>query len=346
MTTSRSNRASCRKTIEIAQSRVEGFNFDIRKRVVEFDDVINKQRETIYAERDKVLHNEDLTETVQAFLDDEVDALVETHLVGEDPDDWNLDALSGGARRDGSDRRRHLGRRALGARTRDAISTTSASSPTTAGGEGSRGRRGGLGDGRAARPHPDDRLALGRAPDRARRHAPGHRPPGLRPAGPAQRVQSRGVPALRRAARPDPPRRRVVDLPGHGQPPARPSGGDPAVAASLARGAALGGGNGSTARVARTGDGRIERGPSRVPRLPSGHGPRGSGGVERRPCGRADGEADARIARRRGRLGGRAAPAPGERRPRPASPRRGARIGRNDPCWCGSGAKYKKCHGR
>ena len=36
---------------------------DMRKRVVEYDDVINKQRETIYAERDKVLHNEDLTET-------------------------------------------------------------------------------------------------------------------------------------------------------------------------------------------------------------------------------------------------------------------------------------------
>jgi len=42
------------KTIESAQSRVEGFNFDIRKRVVEFDDVINLQRETIYEERDKV----------------------------------------------------------------------------------------------------------------------------------------------------------------------------------------------------------------------------------------------------------------------------------------------------
>ena len=61
------------RTIETAQSRVEGFNFDIRKRVVEFDDVINKQRETIYAERDKVLHNEDLTETVRAFLDEEID---------------------------------------------------------------------------------------------------------------------------------------------------------------------------------------------------------------------------------------------------------------------------------
>ena len=62
------------KTIESAQSRVEGFNFDIRKRVVEFDDVINKQRETIYAERDKVLHNEDLTDTVRAFLDEEIDS--------------------------------------------------------------------------------------------------------------------------------------------------------------------------------------------------------------------------------------------------------------------------------
>ncbi len=82
------------KTIESAQSRVEGFNFDIRKRVVEYDDVINKQRETIYAERDKVLNNEDLTETVQTFLDDEIDSLAESHLVGEDPGEWNLDGLS------------------------------------------------------------------------------------------------------------------------------------------------------------------------------------------------------------------------------------------------------------
>jgi preprotein translocase subunit SecA len=82
------------KTIENAQTRVEGFNFDIRKRVVEYDDVINKQRETIYAERDKVLHNEDLTETVRAFLDDEIETLVEGHLVGEDVADWDIDGLA------------------------------------------------------------------------------------------------------------------------------------------------------------------------------------------------------------------------------------------------------------
>jgi preprotein translocase subunit SecA len=82
------------KTIESAQTRVEGFNFDIRKRVVEYDDVINKQRETIYEERDKVLRNEDLTDTVQAFLDQEIDTLVDVHLSAELPmEEWNMAAL-------------------------------------------------------------------------------------------------------------------------------------------------------------------------------------------------------------------------------------------------------------
>ena len=81
------------KTIESAQSRVEGFNFDIRKRVVEYDDVINKQRETIYAERDKVLRNEDLTETIRAFLDDDLREIVERHL-GEPSDPVTEDGLT------------------------------------------------------------------------------------------------------------------------------------------------------------------------------------------------------------------------------------------------------------
>jgi preprotein translocase subunit SecA len=81
------------KTIESAQSRVEGFNFDIRKRVVEFDDVINKQRETIYAERDKVLRNEDLTDTVRAFIEDEIEAMADQFLSAAAPDDWNIEGL-------------------------------------------------------------------------------------------------------------------------------------------------------------------------------------------------------------------------------------------------------------
>jgi preprotein translocase subunit SecA len=81
------------KTIENAQTRVEGYNFDIRKRVVEYDDVINKQRETIYAERDKVLRNEDLTETVRTFLDEELETVVDQYLPGEHVDDWDFEGL-------------------------------------------------------------------------------------------------------------------------------------------------------------------------------------------------------------------------------------------------------------
>jgi preprotein translocase subunit SecA len=81
------------RTIESAQTRVEGYNFDIRKRVVEYDDVINKQRETIYAERDKVLNNEDLTDTVRSFVDAEIEALVDSHMVGSEHD-WDFDGLA------------------------------------------------------------------------------------------------------------------------------------------------------------------------------------------------------------------------------------------------------------
>src|ERR1035437_1976031 len=83
------------KTIEGAQTRVEGYNFDMGKRVVEYDDVINKQRETIYEERDKVLHNEDLSETIESFVDQEIDALVDSHLPpSQQIDDWDIEGLA------------------------------------------------------------------------------------------------------------------------------------------------------------------------------------------------------------------------------------------------------------
>jgi preprotein translocase subunit SecA len=83
------------KTIESAQSRVEGYNFDIRKRVVEYDDVISKQRETIYEERDKVLRNEDLTDTIEEFVDQEIDILVDKYLsTAAAPKDWDYAGLA------------------------------------------------------------------------------------------------------------------------------------------------------------------------------------------------------------------------------------------------------------
>ena len=213
------------RTIESAQSRVEGFNFDIRKRVVEFDDVINKQRETIYAERDKVLNNEDLTETIQAFLDEELEALAAVNLAGDDTGEWNLDALSHALEVMGltgpgtsADELWDLGsREAIVEHLRELADAASR-------GQGRRGRRDRLGDGRAPRPDPDDRLALGRAPDRARRHAPRDRAAGLCPAGPVERVPPRGLRAVRGAARADPARRGLDDLPGDDHPPATARG--------------------------------------------------------------------------------------------------------------------------
>ncbi len=81
------------RTVENAQSRVEGYNFDIRKRIVEYDDVINKQRERIYEERDKVLHNEDLSETVLAFVEGELAGVIDSH-VGEVESEWDIEGLS------------------------------------------------------------------------------------------------------------------------------------------------------------------------------------------------------------------------------------------------------------
>lgn len=68
------------RAIEQAQQRVEGYNFDIRKHVVQYDDVMNTHRDVIYSERDKVLNGEDLRETVLTMVRDEVESLGESFL--------------------------------------------------------------------------------------------------------------------------------------------------------------------------------------------------------------------------------------------------------------------------
>jgi len=65
----------------------------MRKRIVEYDDVINKQRERIYEERDKVLHNEDLSETVLAFVELELGGVIDAHL-DEAQSEWDFEGLS------------------------------------------------------------------------------------------------------------------------------------------------------------------------------------------------------------------------------------------------------------
>ncbi len=81
------------KSIESAQMRVEGYNFDIRKHVLEYDDVVNKQREVIYAQRRQVLTATDLRDQVLRMVREEVARLVAAHAPGPEPEDWDLRGL-------------------------------------------------------------------------------------------------------------------------------------------------------------------------------------------------------------------------------------------------------------
>ena len=276
------------RTIESAQTRVEGYNFDTRKHVVEYDDVINRQRETIYRERDRILRSSNLGPTIEAMLDEEVGSLVADHTGTEYATEWNRDGLKAQLTTmvpsltdaDLRDDRR-------GARWRRAGRDAHRSRARTVRGQARRGRRGGHRRPRAPGPAAGDRLALGRAPDGGRRHAPRHRPAGVLAARPAQRVQDRGVPDVRRAEGDDPARRDPHDLPGDRPDPAtqqRP------VARNVVEGRASIGDSGS-----------------------------------------AGGAATATV------VAGNGNGAP--------VARSGPKVGRNDPCWCGSGKKFKKCHG-
>ena len=81
------------KTIESAQAKVEGRNFNIRKSVLEFDDVMNRQREVIYSQRDQVLDGENLRDTIISMIEDTVAGTVDEYLPHEDKDNWNLKGL-------------------------------------------------------------------------------------------------------------------------------------------------------------------------------------------------------------------------------------------------------------
>jgi preprotein translocase subunit SecA len=77
-----------------AQVKVEGRNFDIRKRALEFDDVLNNQRNKIYEDRRRILEKGDVRETILDFLHEEAEALLEANAPSPDPEEWNLDKLA------------------------------------------------------------------------------------------------------------------------------------------------------------------------------------------------------------------------------------------------------------
>jgi len=77
------------RVIEQSQHRIEGANFDVRKHLLEYDDVLNKQREQIYSQRDRIFVKEDLSEDINALLETEVKHRVEAGLADEEGP-WKL----------------------------------------------------------------------------------------------------------------------------------------------------------------------------------------------------------------------------------------------------------------
>ena len=81
-------------TIENAQKRVEGRNFGIRKNVLQYDDVMNRQREIIYQQRNQVLDGDDMKDSILKMIDDTINNTVDLYLSADAlHDDWDMNSL-------------------------------------------------------------------------------------------------------------------------------------------------------------------------------------------------------------------------------------------------------------
>ena len=80
-------------TLESAQKKLEGRNFEIRKNVLKYDDVMNQQREIIYGQRRKVLDGEDISTEMHKMLRENIDSSCAQFLAGDVKDDWDFGAL-------------------------------------------------------------------------------------------------------------------------------------------------------------------------------------------------------------------------------------------------------------
>jgi preprotein translocase subunit SecA len=77
------------RTIEQAQQKVEGMNFDFRKHLVEYDDVLAKQREIVYSDRNRILHGENVRDMMMGLVEDEIAELVDANCPGQHSDEWD-----------------------------------------------------------------------------------------------------------------------------------------------------------------------------------------------------------------------------------------------------------------
>jgi preprotein translocase subunit SecA len=89
------------RVIENSQRKVEAHNFDIRKNLLEYDDVANDQRKVIYEQRNELMATDDISDTIRAIRVDVVNAAIDTHLPpGSLEEQWDLDGLSAALARD------------------------------------------------------------------------------------------------------------------------------------------------------------------------------------------------------------------------------------------------------
>jgi preprotein translocase subunit SecA len=88
------------RAIETAQKRVEAHNFEIRKHLLEYDDVMNTQRKIIYSERRKLLEGEDIREVIEGMMEEVLDGILELY-TSEDtyPEDWDMVGLAEAVKR-------------------------------------------------------------------------------------------------------------------------------------------------------------------------------------------------------------------------------------------------------
>ena len=81
------------KAFENAQTRVEGHNFEIRKHLVQYDDVVNRQREIVYGERSKALGSENLKPAIKSMVMDEISDVFDSTIGNKEKFEWNVDDL-------------------------------------------------------------------------------------------------------------------------------------------------------------------------------------------------------------------------------------------------------------
>ena len=358
------------KSIVSAQGQVEGQNFEIRKNVLKYDEVLNNQRTVIYQERRRVLEGEDLHEQVEHMINDTIEAYVVGATSDGYAEEWDLDALW------------------VALKQLYPISYTVESIIEEAGGidapvdrlprqdapggraarvRGARGDPRRRGDPRARAPRRALRARpqVARAPLRDGLPQGGHRPAGDGPAQPAGRVPEGGLRPLQRddGRHQGGVRRLRLQPRGQGQRAPTPTTDEDTSRRRLPRTPTTRSTRSTTASSSSARPGRRRwrrpaRSPSRSARSPrrrrrrhqQAHAPdRDREGA--RPAGSRTAAAVLRADRRRrhhhddGRR-----PDPGERRPQG---QRNADQGRRPvrerdpqrPCPCGSGKKYKRCHG-